>query len=318
MGILVGLAGCFNPDPAADFETDIASTSGSSTSDGPTSPSTTTTDPSMGSTSSGPTVCEVCIAAAPEEWVGPLALGSGDSAPSCATPFTVVAFDAVQDVAGDDASCACECGDAAIDCGELSLRYSSACAGVLGAESFTGADTCHDTSPDGPSVTAFFTPIAGTESCPSSPTIDIPAATMTELILCGGSFDQDTCSADEVCVGTAPEGFETALCVAREGEHECPEAYPNARSAFGDVADDRRCTSCDCSASGDFECSSELTLFADAACGTAAGSDVTDECIDTPTSFRFAEPTVAGTCTPSAVEPQGSIAGEDPITICCQ
>ena len=181
-----------------------------------------------------------------------------------------------------------------------------------------GPDVCHDTAPDGPSVTAFFTPVAGTEACPPTPTVSIPEATMTELILCGGGFDQDTCAADELCAGAAPEGFEAELCIAREGDAECPESYPNARSAFTDVADDRRCTACECTPADDFECAANLELFSGPGCTGAADMNETDTCIDSPESFRFSQPTVTGSCSPSDTQPTGTIAGEEPITICCR
>jgi len=312
----VCLVGCFNPDPPTAVETDATgSSSGTSTT---TDPSTSSSDPSVAESSSGPAVCEVCVPTPPEDWEGPLALGSGESAPHCGSPFSVIAFEAAQDIVGEPASCDCECGDAEVNCGGVSLRYSSACAGVLGVENFMGPDMCHDTSPDGPSVTAFFTPVSGTEACPATPTVSIPKATMTELILCGGGFDQDTCGADELCTGAVPEGFETALCIAREGDFECPESYPNARSAFTDVADDRRCTSCECTPATDFECASNLELFAGPGCTSGTGMSETDLCIDSPESFRFSQPTVTGSCSASDTQPTGSIAGEDPITICCQ
>ena len=320
VGLLVVSTACFNPDPVDIQETDspTGSSSGSATDD-PTAVSTTSVDPTAAESSGGPSACEVCVASATDGWTGPLVLGEGETAPSCASPFTAVAFEAARDIAGADASCECACGDATVDCGELSLRYSTGCAGVDGAESFVGADTCHDTAPDGPTVTPFFTPIAGTESCPPVADVEIPAATMTELVLCGGGFNQETCSSGEVCVGSAPEGFESALCVAQEGEHECPAEYPNAQSAFTDVADDRRCTACNCEPSAaEFECSSDLELFGAAGCNDLVGNGATDSCFDTPISFQFAEPTITGSCTPTNTEPTGSIAGEDPITICCQ
>lgn len=320
VGLLVVTTACFNPDPVNIEETDSStgSSSGSAT-DEPTSQSGTSVDPTADDTSGGPTACEVCVASAPEGWTGPLALGAGETAPSCASPFSSMAFEAAQDIAGADPSCECSCGDATVDCGEMSLRYSTACSGVDGAESFVGADTCHETDADGPTVTPLFTPIAGTESCPPVADVDIPAATMTELVLCGGGFNQETCSSGEVCVGAAPEGFESALCVAQEGEHECPADYPNARSAFTDVADDRRCTACNCEASAsEFECAAELELFGAAGCEGSLGSGATDSCFDSPVSFQFSEPTITGSCTPTNTEPTGSIAGEDPITICCQ
>lgn len=316
VGLLVVSTACFNPDPVDIEETDTPT---SSATDGTMSQSGTSVDPTADETSGGPSVCEVCVASVPEGWTGPLALGIGETAPSCASPFTAVAFEAAQDIAGEDPSCECSCGDATVDCGELSLRYSTNCAGVDGAESFVGANTCHGTTPDGPTVTPFFTPIAGTESCPPVADVEIPAATMTELVLCGGGFRQETCSAGEVCVGVAPEGFESALCVAREGEHECPDDYPNARSAFTDVADDRHCTACNCEPSAaEFACTADLELFNATGCEGSLGSETTDSCFDSPVSFQFSEPTITGSCTPTNTEPTGSIAGEDPITICCQ
>ena len=320
LGVLCGVVGCFNPDTPAAVDTDAqsgTSSGGLSTTDLATSSS----GPSVVDSSSGPAACEVCVPAPPEGWVGPLALGAGESIPSCVPPFTVIAFEAARDLAGEPASCECECGVADVDCGGVSLRYSNSnnCdPPPAGVENFMGPDTCHDTDPDGPRLTAFFFPVSGTEVCPATPTVSIPMATMTELILCGGGFDQDTCAADELCTGTAPEGFETTLCIAREGDFACPEAYPNASSAFTDVADDRRCTACECTPATDFECAADLELFAGPGCSGVSSISATDLCIDSPESFRFSQPAVTGSCSASETQPTGAIAGEDPITICCQ
>ncbi|MGH1342672.1 MAG: hypothetical protein ACRBN8_14020 [Nannocystales bacterium] len=314
---VLGVVGCFNPEPSEVGETDItASTSGGS-SEGTQSGSS---DPSAGASESGSAACEACVAGPPEGWLGPLVLGVGETAPTCAAPFTAVVFQAAEDISGEDASCGCECGDPQVDCDSLQVQYGNACAGPFDIESLGDPDVCHNTTPQGPSIGALFAPVSGTEVCPPSLVRTIPQPSLTEVVLCGGALSQDTCESDELCAGSIPEGFGEALCVAQEGEHECPEGYPNARAVFGDVADTRDCTECSCSSGDNFECSTELELFSEVDCrGTQTdGASGPASCFDTPASIRFSEPSVTGDCTPSSVEATGTVVGDEPITICCQ
>ncbi len=315
---VLGLAGCFNPETPATGETNAT---GSSTS-GATSEGTQTssTDPSAEVSESGPAVCEACVAAPPEGWRGPLVLGAGETAPSCAAPYTAVVFQAAEDISGEDASCGCECGDPQVDCDSLQVQYAATCGAAPDVENFDGAETCHNTTPSGPATGALFAPIAGTEVCPPSLVRTIPAPNLTEIVLCGGALSQDTCGTDELCAGAIPEGFGETLCIAQDGEHACPEAYPVTRTAFGDVADSRNCTECSCSSGSNFQCSAALELFSEVDCGGTSTAAVSgpDSCFDTPASIRFAEPSVAGNCTPSSVEATGTVVGDEPITICCR
>ncbi|MBV1860861.1 MAG: hypothetical protein KUG77_20770 [Nannocystaceae bacterium] len=314
--LVFGLAGCFNPEsPEGSATQTDGSSTGVSTSGG-----TTSAGPSAESSESGSGACETCVAMAPEGWQGPLVLGLGETAPSCAAPFTAVVFQAAEDISAQDASCGCECGDPEVDCDSLQVQYGNACAGPFDIESFEDAELCHNTTPEGPSIGALFAPISGTEVCPPSLVRSIPPASLTEIVLCGGALSQDTCGAQELCAGAIPDGFGETLCIAQEGEHECPEGYPAARTAFGDVADSRNCTDCSCSAAGSFECSAALELFSDADCGGTQidGVSGVEGCFDTPASLRFSEPSVSGDCTPSSVESTGTVVGEEPLTICCQ
>lgn len=315
---LYGVLGCFNPDPPGPEEADtLGSSTGGSTSAGA---QTTSTDPSMGSSESGPGACETCVATAPDGWQGPLVLGAGETAPSCAAPYTAVVFQAAEGISGEDASCGCECGDPSVDCDSLQVQYADTCGLPPDVENFDEAGTCHNTTPTGESTRAAFAPTSGTEVCPPSLVRTIPDPLLTEVVLCGAALSQDTCGADELCAGSIPEGFADTLCIAQEGEHDCPEAYPNARPVFGDVADSRDCTECSCSSGDNFECSATLELFSDVDCGgtVTRGDSGADSCFESPASVRFSEPTVTGDCTPSSVDAIGTVEGEEPITICCQ
>lgn len=315
---VLGFVGCFNPDPPAAGEgTSLGSSTGGGTSDGT---QTTSTDPSIGSSESGPAACETCMATVPEGWQGPLVLGAGETAPSCAAPYTAVVFQAAEDISGEDASCGCECGDPGVDCDSLQVQYADTCEQPPDVENFDEADTCHNTTPTGPTTGVLFAPISGTEVCPPSLVRTIPAPNLTEVVLCGGALSQETCGTDELCAGAIPEGFAETLCIAQDGEHECPEAYPNARPVFGGLADSRDCTECSCSSGDSFGCSATLELFSAVDCeGTPTrGASGTDSCFDSPASIRFSEPTVTGDCTPSSVDAIGTVVGEEPVTICCQ
>lgn len=337
------LTGCFDPNDPTGGEPDLAgsssgSTSGSAsdTSDGtsptnptdPTNPSgasstsatTGSTDPTgdtdPSSDTDEPSEC-TCAIAAPNNWNGPVVVARGDELPECVGAFTGSQFDAVIDIAGDPASCECSCGAADVDCGDLSLLYRQSCGQPVLAETFSEPDTCHDNTPAQNSTNPFFTPVAGSESCPPVATVEVPAASSTALRMCGGTFEQAECGPGEQCIAAVPDAFEQRLCIARPGVHDCPPAYPDQEVVFGSIDDGRGCTDCECAPEGEFECASTLQLYSDNECGTLTGTTETDTCVGSWGSFEFAAPTIMGSCTANAPAADGEIAGADPTTLCC-
>lgn len=336
----VVLTGCFDPnDPTggnASLGNGSSSSSGSGSSDetgstgttaatgpadstDPTAPTNPTddTDPTdpTGDTDD-PSDC-TCAIAAPNNWIGPVVVARGSELPDCVGAFTGSQLDAVIDIAGDPASCECSCGAADIDCGELSLLYRQGCGQPVGVETFSEADTCHDNTPQQNSTNPFFTPVAGTESCPPSPTVELPPSSSTAVRMCGGTFEQAECGPGEQCIAAVPAAFEQRLCVARSGIHDCPPAYPEQEIVFSNIDDGRGCTDCECAPEGEFECASTLQLYSGDECGTLTGTVETDECVGSWGSFEFAAPTVTGACTPNAPVADGEILGAEPTTVCC-
>lgn len=336
------LTGCFDPnDPAGGQPPLGGSSTGTGTGDSvgttptdPSDPSSTTagtdpTDPTNPTAPTGdtdptdptgdtdtPADC-TCAIAAPNNWIGPVVVAQGEELPECVGAFTGSQLDAMVDIAGSPATCECSCGAADMDCGDLTLLYRQSCGQPVGTEIFTEPDTCHDNTPAQNSTNPFFTPVDGSESCPPSPTVDLPPASSTPVRMCGGTFEQAECGPGEQCIAAVPDAFEQRLCVARPGVHDCPPAYPEQQVVFGDIADGRGCTACECAPEGAFECASTLQLYSDSDCGTPTGTVDTGGCIGSWAAFEFAAPTVTGSCTPNAPEPEGEIIGSDPTTLCC-
>ncbi len=328
------LTGCFDPNDPTGGEPALGGSSSGSTSSGtsassgeatstdptdPTAPSTTTgsTEPTDPSGDTGaPSEC-TCAIAAPNNWTGPVVVARGDELPDCVGAFTGSQLDALIDIAGEAANCECSCGAADMDCGELSLLYRQSCGQPIFAETFSEPDTCHDNTPAQNSTNPFFTPVDGSESCPPSPTVEVPPASSTPIRMCGGTFEQAECGPGEQCIAAVPGAFEQRLCVARLGVHDCPPAYPEQEITFGSIADSRGCTDCDCAPQGTFECASTLQLYSGDECGTATGTVETGGCVGSWGSFEFAPPTITGSCTPNVPDADGEIGGAEPTTLCC-
>ncbi|MGH1346545.1 MAG: hypothetical protein ACRBN8_33575 [Nannocystales bacterium] len=336
------LTSCFDPNDPPGGENQLGSGSSGSTSQGssatsgtadPTSPgaasdTTGSTDPldttnpvdTTNSTSTSdtdePPQC-TCAIAAPNNWTGPVVVARGDELPDCVGAFTGSQLDGLVDLAGDPATCGCSCGAADMDCGDLTLLYRQSCGQPVFAETFSDPGTCHDNTPAQNSTNPFFTPIDGTESCPPSPTVDVPPPTSTPIRMCGGTFEQAQCGAGEQCIAAVPGAFEQRLCVARSGVHACPPAYPEQELTFASITDSRGCTDCNCAPEGAFECTSTLQLYSDGACETASGTVDTGGCVGSWNSFEFAAPTITGSCTPTVPEADGDVGGAEPTTLCC-
>ena len=157
--------------------------------------------------------------------------------------------------------------------------------------------------------------------CPPVPSVSIPDLVWeTELLACGGATAGAGCDSGALCVPDAE-----LVCVAREGSHECPPAYPDARELFLGAADNRECTECSCTAGDAVTCETTLNLYSGADCtGLLQTLDVPGTGFSDPVSTdglgsaAFLDPTVTTTCTPAGGEPLGAPVEEDPYTICCR
>ncbi|MDI1428124.1 hypothetical protein [Polyangium sorediatum] len=144
--------------------------------------------------------------------------------------------------------------------------------------------------------------------------------------VCEGSA-YGKCAPDEHCAPKPSADFRQ--CVYLTGLHACPaEGYVEQFVLYEEFKDERTCTACTCGAPEGSSCSSEISLFADAACTTSpwiasAGSDG-PTCHDVASKGRAlgaktAAPPVyhAGSCAPAGGDVEGDVALAGPRTLCC-
>jgi len=155
-----------------------------------------------------------------------------------------------------------------------------------------------------------------------------PSQWSQTLNVCGGAVQQGTCAAsDEICVQNPAQAFAAKYCITSSASQACPAAYPAQSQMFPSYKDLRECpSSCSCTPSGQ-DCEMQVDVYAQASCvGTKTTKHVTsasDICLISNTASQnsyFPQLVVsnAGTCSFSgALIATGSVAGENPTTVCC-
>ncbi|MDC3984553.1 hypothetical protein [Polyangium jinanense] len=135
------------------------------------------------------------------------------------------------------------------------------------------------------------------------------------------------CSAGELCVPMAPDGFRQ--CVQRSGIHDCPaEGYTVRFVFYEDFKDTRVCSACTCGAPEGSTCVSSIAIHADAACSSPIVAEEVSS--DSPTCLDLTTPGQAlgaksatafvyhsGTCQAHGGELLGAVELLGPRTLCC-
>ena len=167
----------------------------------------------------------------------------------------------------------------------------------------------------------------------------VPSSTITQpgfedrIALCRApAFAGAGCDPGDFCGPRPPEGAAAELCIAREGEHDCPENFPVFYQYNRDFDDERACAECTC---GDPEgtCTNySVQLFnSDCSGGLSAGTIPVGACTQsaalTTGAARLTNASAAtgiGTSDDAACPPQQAVPAEigtleaiDPVTVCC-
>lgn len=295
-------------------------------------------DESSSGTDTGAPACpdtHACVPLVPEDWMGPVALSEAfvdEGQPQCDAAFPEAMVEANDDVVAPPAYCDCDCApsqDAACETQVQVTSYQSDSACGLSSSSFLAAAGVCASVPAAPAGTQYrvapLEVVSG--SCEPVDTMQLEEAAFERaFVACGGAelLDQG-CAENTVC---APRPADASpLCVWQEGEHECPETYPEQRISYRDIQDGRGCETCTC---GDAEglCDEAVVrlystrnstspagclgltaiLSGDGSCGTSGSAAGALLVIGQPTAF----------CTPSPGTPTGEAVGIDPITVCCR
>jgi hypothetical protein len=137
-----------------------------------------------------------------------------------------------------------------------------------------------------------------------------------------------TCDDLGVCspAATPPDGFH--VCIAREGDVDCPliSPYSERHTFYKGVDDTRSCTACTCGAPAGGSCSALISLYTDAACsvlGAATMANTLSPCLDVLPGSAMGSKAMGpstytpGTCAAIGGEPVGDAVARDPVTVCC-
>ena len=189
-----------------------------------------------------------CIPLAPIDWEGPFELNDG--ATGCSGLYEVVAYAGGNAPAADDASCECGCDVTSASCnpdGRLQYWFGGECS-ITPDEWYTldPSASIGEPSPGSVRVSAY-TGDGGHDQAACQTEVlsaSFPAASFqTPAVACEWSGTQIDCDAGR-CLPPVDGG---EMCIAREGEHECPADGPfqSRRVYYGGIDDDRACA-CDC------------------------------------------------------------------------
>ena len=322
------------------------STTASATS---TTEATSTTTDTTDSSSTGSFVCDgpnICVPATPAQWEGPFAVARQDAAQpayACSAPFDTEAGTLFDDLQGGSHQCSCDCGDpVGAACGnQVTLeRYgnTSLCLGnpletfpvsvvtVMGVP----VNPCNNNLDTAASQGFRFDPLeVEGGSCTAMPTETIDTAQFDlRVTLCGTQpVAAAGCDDGELCTARPPTDVDTQVCVARDGEHACPDGYPLSDTVYREFDDTRSCSTCSCGApTGD--CTGyNVVLFAENACsGLGTATIVPNTCEQssnqpTQSGRLSAVPTLENAeCAPAQPQPAelGGLSPQGPVTVCCR
>ena len=244
----------------------------------------------------------MCVPQVPVDWTGPVVLD--DATNGCPAGFDTLEATANSGLVDGVYQCSCNCSVASTSC-QLFLENSNqafnppmSCTSPPVADECLAAQvqaTCADNGVDVPGV---------------------PAWTQSQAV-CSGALSTGTCPE-----GSCYDDPGTDLCIARQGEHDCPTGFDNQTIYYQNFTDGRTCSACSCSATGQScEINVEIcsvgffnvTLDSDEDCfqlNSGDGDGVT--LMDTSITNQ-------GACNADngAGELSGDVTETEPMTVCC-
>ncbi|MBC8070087.1 MAG: hypothetical protein IAG13_17260 [Deltaproteobacteria bacterium] len=298
----------------------MRATEGTDADDGPMS--SPPLDPAGSETSSdGCAVGSMCLSTVPEDWFGPVAMHMGElgeAATPCGEAYPQTGLSLLSGYTDPGAAqCDCACNlDVSSSCTSYVYDYDASCSTF---ENFYQLNMdCVPAEVDGGAM--FYMFAQGTPTCQGEVTETIPEPIWdAQVVTCRDPELGPEC-ADGVCTPLAPEGFESGVCIYREGQQECPAGdYSVMYRHHSGVADDRDCSYCACG-SGTGTCDGSLQIYGSDDCTGAAQAAALNVCTSGivgghSVSIAF---TGDGSC-PIAMPPMptGTIAATGEFTFCC-
>lgn len=260
----------------------------------------------------------VCLAT-PSGWT-PIVLVQGAANTLC--PGAWAQKSSVKAVTGTT-KCTCRCAP---------TFGSGSCEGTVtvsaGSGTCTGQTVDVNAPPDGgcapvtvPALTASSRAKVGPAPTSCGPQIAQEHPPIVDVALCSGAevTSSSKCAASESCVPAISRG--SRLCIAREGEIECPSGAWTRWSTGTNPQDSRACEGCTCAVDPAGCTKGELDFFTGDTCTGPNGSVATDDTCRTSTTTAAARSVRFRAATGCAVsqepKPAGALSFTGAKTICC-
>jgi len=294
-----------------------------------------------------------CLPGVPEGWAGPEAIWTGsftEAVPSCSGAYRMVAQSLGFDLKVPALTCdTCSCGPVQdAECKALIQYRSGGCSagycwtdgsspcGVMLQQGCNDIQLAVDASTSTVRPQLMLVPsnslkVVGGSCSPEGAAQPAPdPATFGERVLsCGGldSVSSGAACTQGLCVPRPAEGFQSELCIRRDGDVECPSAWGTRRVAWRSIHDDRACSECACGDPAGMSCGSvEIWDYPDDLDCTGANQQSPLQCVSAaaPDSgaiehrhVSFSATVEGGSCDATGGEVTGAAAGADPVTFCC-
>lgn len=273
-------------------------------------------------------------------WVGP-----EDQAPECPRGQVSVAYEGYDDLVAPTACEACACEPPTGSCALPSTLTASTavCPGGPLTTSFDAPTPwdglCDNTlqTPPGAAHSLTIGALAMIENgCTPAPPVPAKVLSLhwnTFARACDMPWRKPTvrslCLTDE----PFPVGF--AMCILRDGEHDCPadpgNVFTEQHFFYNGVQDNRQCSACTCGPPMGSACTPMISIYKDDVCSAASAvaqisvSSADDVCLDIALpgqelKSKSAGPTtyLPGTCPAMGGDPSGSAIKTNPVTSCCR
>lgn len=339
LAALAWTAGCTDHAPIDILAADAATSSSTdaATSDDSGSSATSTHDPSGGPTTDtgDPIECAAnhsCVPAIDSGWAGPLvARESSDRLDiACESPFADHFATLHAGFVAPPATCECSCeAEGTPGCDpttSLQQFDGNVCAGP--PDSWSISSTCNAAvaAAPGTALLAEEVEVTGVSCEPSRSEVVPPATFVRTIVMCAPpSAPVEACGDAGECAPTADPETEQ-ICIAREGDVACPEAWDRERHLYHrDFEDDRACSDCSCSEFSGTCSGVTIVVFGSNDCsGTPVGGVTPGSCEQLgnqgASSGRRSGVGVPDVdCSGNAVggDPVGSAKATSPFTVCC-
>jgi hypothetical protein len=252
--------------------------------------------------------CDAMVPELPDGWTGPfaLALGSvgGLQCPGGDMP-TMRRHLVLPD---ESLPCDCDCTAVADNCLARIATYNTLdCSG--GGSELSLHPACNDTAPITNSVEYLSAaPSASKPLCEvgegaTPPAVDEKGAAFCPLAVRDG------------CTHLPDPPFEGALCIEKDGVHDCPEGFSDGFLLAKAYTDPR---GCDCSCSeGSAECTGQITFHGNGGCSSAGESEEIGQCKEIVATAIFYDAATTGSCQLQTDAVTGAVQLDSPETVCC-